>query len=146
MSQGHPHQASSQESIESFASAGRKAQDAFNRGDFESAFGGLSPDVEWRLLPSLPDACVLSGRDAVIRYFSSMMDAGTWQVETLEFVVAGQGRFVLHQRGTGTGRSTGIVQTLDFFQVWEVDGNGLVLRIHEYERRQDAFEAAGLRG
>ena len=130
--------------MEAFALARREAQQAFNRSDFRTAFAGLAPDVEWRLLRSLPDTRLLKGRDAVIRYFSGVTEVGKWEVETLEFVDAGERGVVVHQRGTGTGRATGITQTLTFFQVWEVDENGMVCRVREYERREDALKAAGL--
>jgi ketosteroid isomerase-like protein len=134
----------SEESVEAFATARREAQKAFNEGDFQTAFADLAPDVEWRLLPSLPDTGVLRGRDAVVDYFSRVRDAGDWRVEAVEFIDAGDGRVVIHQHGTGTGRASGIVLTLDFFQIWERDSDGLVVRVHEYERREAALEAAGL--
>lgn len=136
----------SQEYLEAFAASRREAQEAFNRGEFKTAFAGLAPDVEWRLLPSLPDTGVLNGRDAVIRYFSGVADVGAWKVEALEFIDAGEGRVLIHQRGTGTGTASGITQSLDFFQIWEVSQDGLVRSVQEYERRADALDAAGLRG
>ncbi len=81
----------SQENVEAFATARREAQKAFNEGDFETAFAGLAPDVEWELLPSLPDTGVLRGRDAVMDYFSRVRDAGDWRVEAVEFIGAGEG-------------------------------------------------------
>ncbi len=135
----------SRESIEAFTKARRGAQKAFNEGDFETAFAGLAPDVEWHLLPSLPDTGVLRGRDAVVDYFTRVREAANWHVEAVEFIEAGERRVLIHQHGTGTGRATGIVLTLDFFQIWEMGSDGLVIRIREYERREDALEAAGLR-
>jgi ketosteroid isomerase-like protein len=134
----------SQSFIEGFAEARREALKAFNQGDFETAFEDLAPDVQWHLLPSLLETGLLDGRDAVIRYFSRVIEAGTWHVESVEFIDAGGGGVVVHQRGTGTGRTTGIVYTLDFFQIWDVGSDGLVVRVREYERREDALEAAGL--
>ena len=57
---------------------------------------------------------------------------------------AGERRVLIHQHGSGTGRATGIVLTRDFFQIWEMRSDGLVIRVREYERREDALEAAGL--
>jgi hypothetical protein len=42
-------------------------------------------------------------------------------------------------------RSTEIASTRDFFQAWEIGSDGLVVRVREYESRQQALEAAGLR-
>ncbi len=132
------------EDLDAFVKARRGAQKAFNEGDFEMAFAGLAPDVEWQLLPSLPESGVLRGRDAVVDYFSRVRDVAEWHVEGVEFIDAGEGGTVIHQHGTGTGRVTGIVLTRDFFQIWETDSDGLVVRVREYERREDALEAAGL--
>ena len=134
----------SQSFIEDFAKTHRDVLKAFNQGDFETAFAGLAPDVQWHVLPSVLETGVLDGRDAVIRYFSGVIEAGSWHVESLEFIDAGGGSVVVHQRGTGTGRTTGIVVTLDFFQIWDVGNDGLVVRVREYERREDALKAAGL--
>lgn len=134
----------SQPFIEAFAKDRREAQKAFGRGDFETAFVGLAPDVQWHLLPSLLETGVLDGREAVIRYFSALTEAGSWHVEALEFIDAGGGSVVVHQHGTGKGRATEITFTLDFFQIWEVGSDGLVVRVREYERREEALEAAGL--
>ena len=51
------------------------------RDDFQTAFADLAPDVEWELLPSLPDTGVLKGRDAVMHYFSSVRDVGDWHTK-----------------------------------------------------------------
>ena len=103
--------------IEAFARAHRAGQDQFNEGDFERAFAGLAPDVEWHLLLS-------------------------WAVEAQDFIDAGHGRVIVHQRGTGAGRTTNISDTRDFFQVWELREDGLVARIHEYETQDEALAAA----
>jgi predicted SnoaL-like aldol condensation-catalyzing enzyme len=87
---------------------------------------------------------VLRGRDAVVDYFSGVRDTGEWKVESVEFIDGGEGGVVIHQRGTGKGSTSGIVLTLDFFQIWELGSDGLVVRVREYERREDALEAAGL--
>ena len=130
--------------VQAFVKARRGEQKAFNEGDFETAFASLAPDVEWQLLPSLPEAGVLRGRDAVVAYFSGIRDAGDWRVEPVEFIDAGERRVLIHQHGTGTGRATGIALTLDFFQIWEMGRDGAVIRVREYERREDALEAAAL--
>ncbi len=134
----------SRENVEAFVKARRGAQKAFNEGDFEMAFAGLAPDVEWQLLPSLPESGVLRGRDAVVDYFSRVRDAAEWRIAAVEFIDAGERRVLIHQHGSGTGRATGIVLTRDFFQIWEMRSDGLVIRVREYERREEALEAAGL--
>jgi hypothetical protein len=73
----------------------------------------------------------------------------------LEFIDAGEDRFVIHQRGHAVGRTTRISVaggehasgqgSVDFFQVWELNTEGLVVCVREYDERDDALEAVGLR-
>jgi len=128
--------------IQAFERAHRAGQRAFNEGDFQHAFAGLAPDVQWHLLPSLFETGVLHGRAEAVRYFSSVLDGMAWKVEAIEFVDAGRGRVVVHQRGVATGRTTNISDTVDFFQVWELRDDGLVARIREYETQDEALAAA----
>ncbi len=133
-----------QVNIDAFAEGLRAAQRAFNTGDFETAFAGLAGDVEWNSGARVIDAGPLKGRDAVIDFFCRVRDAGDWQVEAQEFVVAEDGQVMVHQRGRSVGRTTRIEGTMDFFQVWEFGADGLVHRVSEYESRQDALKAMGL--
>lgn len=134
----------SQENVDAFAEGVRAAQSAFNAGDFETAFASLAPDVEWNSGAWLLDGGLLKGRDAVIDFFCRARDAGDWQVEAQELLVAEDKRVMVHQRGRSVGRTTRIEGTIDFFQVWEFGADGLVERVGEYESRQDALKAAGL--
>jgi ketosteroid isomerase-like protein len=119
----------------------RVAQEAFNRGDFEAALSGLAPDVEWDMLGTLPEAELLKGRDRVITMFRDVLDAIEWRTEAQDFADLGQGRVLVHQRGTATGNSTGVSGASDFFQVWEIGRDGLVHRVREFTTRDEA-EAA----
>ena len=141
---GLSERAMSQENVEPFAKAVRAGQRAFNEGDFEAAFDGLAPDVEWHSGAWVLDAGLLKGRDAVISHFVKVRDAGDWQVDAVEFTHVGEACFIVHQRGRLEGRTTKIQGAMDFFQVWEIGADGLVARVREYESREDAFNAAGL--
>ena len=130
--------------LDAFARSHREAQKPFNEGDFDKAFATLAPDVEWHLLPGLPETGVLRGRDAVIRFFAQTRDALDWQVHAQDFRLAGPGRVFVHQRGSSVGRASKISGTGDFFQIWEIDTTGLVVRVLEFNDREAALEAAGL--
>jgi ketosteroid isomerase-like protein len=134
----------SQSFLNAFANAHRKAQRTFNEGDFETAFANLAPDVEWHLMPSIPETGVLEGRDAVVRYFRGIREGMDWSVQAQKFIDAGAGRVLVHQRGYAIGRTTRISDSRDFFQIWEIGSTGQAVRVREYERREDALEAAGL--
>jgi ketosteroid isomerase-like protein len=131
--------------VDAFAQAHRAGQAAFNEGKFDEAFAGIAPDVEWHILPVLPDSAVLHGRDDVIRYFRGVREAVDWRVEAQEFIDAGRGRVVVRQRGNATGRTTAVAGASEFFQVLEVDARGLVARVREYVEREAALEVVGLR-
>jgi ketosteroid isomerase-like protein len=131
--------------LDAFAKAHRAGQKSFNEGDFETAFAGLASDVEWDMLPTLLETGLVRGRESVIRYFRGVTEALEWSVEAQEFINIGGGRVIVHQRGTATGRTTRITDdALEFFQLWELGDDGLVVQIREFERREDALEAAGL--
>ena len=130
--------------VEAFAKAHRAGQRAFNEGDFETAFAGLAPDVEWHALPRLPETGVVKSREAVVQYFHGIREGIDWQVEAREVIEAGDGSVLIRQRGTAIGLTTGITDNLEWFQLWDVGSDGLTTRVREFERREDALEAAGL--
>ncbi len=132
--------------LDAFARRYRGGLEAFNARDMETAFRGLSPDVEWRITPTLPAPEVLKGRDAVIRWWDDFVATVDWRVEAQEFIDAGHGRVVVGCRGTGKGKVSEIGVDEDFFQLVEVDGEGLISWIRDFERREDALAAAGLVG
>jgi ketosteroid isomerase-like protein len=134
----------SQENVDAFGESVRTGQQAFNDGDFETAFARLAPDVEWHAGAWVIDAAILRGRSAVIAHFRGVGDSGDWQVEALDFLEAGEGLFVVHQRGHAVGRTTRIEGTMDFFQVWEIGRDGLIVRVREYESKSGALKAVGL--
>jgi ketosteroid isomerase-like protein len=134
----------SQERADALAKAHKETMKAFNAGDFDTAFAGIAPDVEWQILRSLPDSGLLSGREAVVRYFLGLRDALNWRVESKEFTEVGNGRFFAHLQGTAVGKATELTYTVDFFHVLELGADGLVERVREYESRSEALEAAGL--
>lgn len=57
----------SQNYVETIAEERRKAQEAFNEGDFVTAFAGLAPDVEWHLMPGLLETGVLRNVEKIRR-------------------------------------------------------------------------------
>ena len=130
--------------LEAFARSHREAQESFNGGDFERAFATLAPDMEWHLLPGLPETGVLRGRDAVIRFFAETREALGWQVHAQDFRLVGPGRVFVHQRGRSVGRTSKIPGGGDFFQIWEIDTTGQAVRVLEFTDREAALEAARL--
>lgn len=49
---------------------------------------------------------------------------------------------IVHQTGRWKGRKSGIADTRDWFQLWEVSPDKGVTRVREYDSREPAFQAA----
>ena len=124
-----------------FERALREAQVAMNAGDFETAFAGLAPDVEWHFGDWIFDGQVIHGREGVIEYYRRLRDAGTWEIETHEVEEVGPATFLVRQTGRATGRTTGIVTERESFLVYEVSPTG-VKRLREFATRDEALAAA----
>ena len=129
---------------EAFARVHPSAEVAFNAGEFDTAFASLAPDCEWHVLPSTFETGVLKGRDAVVQFFRDVLEGARWTVHAVDFIDAGTGQVLIHQRGRFEGRTTGIGDSVDFFQLWEIGEEGLVTRVREFDERDDALRAAGL--
>ena len=87
---------------------------------------------------------MVKSREAVVQYFHGIREGIDWQVEAREVIEAGDGSVLIRQRGTAIGLPTGITDNLEWFQLWDVGSDGLTTRVREFERREDALEAAGL--
>ena len=87
---------------------------------------------------------MVKSREAVVQYFHGIREGIDWQVEAREVIEAGDGSVLIRQRGTAIGLTTGITDNLEWFQLWDVGSDGLTTRVREFERREDALEAAGL--
>jgi ketosteroid isomerase-like protein len=118
--------------------------EAFNRGDFEAAWGGLPEDFEFHSVPDWPDAQVARGPREVIDYFENDL-RGTFpdwrgRIESVDEV--GPGVYLNHLVMEGAGRAGGVPTTTSLFQVWEMDGERPV-RVREFLRREEAMAAGG---
>jgi ketosteroid isomerase-like protein len=71
---------------------------------------------------------------------------GTWEnpvVETLDLIDAGDSVISVF-RWTGRGKASGVKTETTMFGVYDVEG-GRIVRFRQYESREQALEAAGLR-
>lgn len=123
----------------------RRAFEAWNRGDPESAIELLDPDIEWRLPPNFPDADAWHGRDAVVQGLTAV--AGSWdefQVEIHELIDAGD-RVVALVRFKGRAAITGLDlggMSVDG-QVWTLR-EGRAVAVQMYNGKDDALAAVEL--
>jgi ketosteroid isomerase-like protein len=127
-----------------FRAAFLAGNEAFNRGDFASAFAVLPPDCEW-LSVAYATERVLVGPEQVCRFFEEEL-FGTfreWHSEPIHFLQAGDGVFVVLLSGHGTGSSSGAPVHLDLAEVWEFRA-GVPAGVREFSHWEEALSAAGL--
>jgi ketosteroid isomerase-like protein len=124
-----------------FLEALRAGQACFNRGDYETGLAAVAPDVRWELAGWVPDGGVLEGREEVRGFFERLGDGIQWTVVAAEASELADGRILVRNEGTAVGRTTGIAHDLEFFAVFELDDQGRVCRVREFETRAEA-EAA----
>src|SRR2546425_12196540 len=99
--------------VEQFKAAFLAGNEAFNRGDFATAFAALPPDCEWHSVAYATE-CVLVGPEQVCRFFEEEI-FGTfpdWRSDPQHFLQAGDGMFVALMRGWGTARTSRVATGL----------------------------------
>jgi ketosteroid isomerase-like protein len=119
------------------------ANEAFNRHDFDAAFFGFHPDLEWHTVADVPGPRVMHGRRAVVQAFQGLLDEfPDWRVEPQEFVEAEEA-ILVRNIGTATGRESGVPIRQPFTQVWTFS-EGRPILVREYLDHAEALEAVGL--
>jgi ketosteroid isomerase-like protein len=119
----------------------RRACEAFNRGDFDTAIELAHPEVEF-VRPG--DQAPLRGADA----FRAWMEPDAFasqQLQLREFRVQGN-KVLVRQHARAVGAGSGIEMELEAWVLWTFDDDGLVTRVEGFLPHQDAeaFKAAGL--
>ena len=131
--------------LDRFRTAYMRNNEAFNRHDFDAAFASMPEDIEWRHFVEAIDEVSMNGRDAVRRYFESILEEfPDWHVEPLEFEEAGDGVAVVHCLATATGSQSGLTLQRPFSQIWELRPDRSVC-VREFTDRDEARATAGLR-
>ena len=139
-----PNAMSDRPPLEAFRRAYMLANEAFNRHDFESAFFGFHPELEWHAVMHTPGPTVLYGRAGVIAAFQALLEEfPDWRVEPQEFI-EGEDAIVVRNIGAGTGRESGVPIDQPFSQVWEFS-EGRPIRVREFLDHEQALAAAGVR-
>ena len=137
-----PHEdVNARPTLEAFRHAYLIANEAFNRHDFEAAFFGLDPELEWHTVADVPGPRIMRGRRSVIEAFRGLLaEFPDWHVEPQEFTEAGAA-ILVRNLGTATGRDSGVPVRQPFTQVWTFRGDRPVL-VREYLDHREALEAA----
>ena len=120
----------------------RRINDAYLKGDFETALSLIDPEVEFDL-SMRPDGKVYRGHEGVIEGLRTW--TGTWEAyrfEIEELIDAGE-QVVAVDRQWGRGKGSGMPLEHSFSAVYTLR-NGMVVRMVWFTNREDALEAAGL--
>ena len=123
----------------------RRAYEAWNAGDFEAAAELLSPEVEWRLPPNLPDTQTWRSKAELERGLEAFMESfEELHAEVQELLDAGD-RVVALVRFRGRSAVTGLALEgagVDA-AVWTLR-DGKAVKVEMYSGTREALEAAGL--
>ena len=123
----------------------REMTKRFEAGDRESWRELFAEDSIWDTsATSLPQAGVYNGHAGIERFFVDWL--GTWEdlvFETQDFIDAGDSVVTVF-RWRARGKASGAETEMTMFGVYDVS-EGRIVRFRQYESREEAFEAAGLR-
>ena len=122
----------------------REMTTRFASGDRESWREVFAEDVIWDTsATALPRAGVYEGHSGMERFFVDWL--GTWEdptVELLEVIDAGDS-VVVAFHWTARGKASGIDTETTMFGVYDLN-DGRIVRFRQFDRREEALEAAGL--
>ena len=117
----------------------------FRQGEIEAAFADFSPEVEWVVAREHPESTTHHGVSAIHAYLDAWSESvGDWTFEADEFIDAGD-RVATVGHFRGRGKESGAELSVPVALVTLVRG-GQVVRVEEYLDREEALEAAGVKG
>ncbi len=145
---GLEEQAMSQENAEIVRRIAEAFEAGVERGDFGAAWetGAVATDVEFIALPEMMEQRSYRGQEGFVEFMRRWTeDFEGYSVETERLIDAGNDRVVgfLTQSGTGTGSGASVVQ--EYAVIYDLK-DGQLVRLRAYLDRDEALEAAGLRG
>lgn len=122
--------------------------DAFRERDNEALFRLYDADVEWdtrSLSQGLDIRGVFRGHEGIKRFFRVWLETITdYEIEARDPLDLGD-KVVITAVDRGRGRGSGATTERRHSQVWTVRG-GKVIRVEIFDDRDQALEAAGLKG
>jgi ketosteroid isomerase-like protein len=129
----------SQRALEDF----RRAQAAYNEGDWDAALATMDPNVEFDLTRAAPDGQVYRGYEGVKTFWQMLRDVfGAFQNEPEEVIDNGD-RLFTRIRLRSTGQASGAMTEDVLYQVITL-GKGRAVRVEFLRDRAEALKAAGL--
>jgi uncharacterized protein len=124
----------------------RRAYQAWNRGDIDSAAELLSPDIEWHMPSNLPDPETWQSSAEVRVGIASFLESWEeFRIEVQRYIDAGD-RVVALVRYRGRAQLTGLAlegAAVDAM-VWTLR-HGKAIKVQMYGGTDEALEAVGIR-
>jgi ketosteroid isomerase-like protein len=118
---------------------------AFDR-DLDAVSAVWHPEIEWRAIEgAADDVGVMNGHNALRRYYedwASIFDQ--FRAEVDEILFDADDRVAVSVRNSGRGRVSGVVMEGRYYVACTIRDSQIV-RGREYETRDQALEAVGLR-
>jgi ketosteroid isomerase-like protein len=122
----------------------RRLYAAVSAGDVRSAVESADPNVEWISDPRLGMGPI-RGRESVHEFFVDTASSfGELEIEVEELLEQGD-RVLVFLRVSGSGAASGAAFEIRIAHLWTLR-DGVVVRGEGYGNRDEALEAAGLRG
>jgi uncharacterized protein len=122
----------------------RRAADAWNDGEFDTALGLVDPEIEVEVAMGTTVDGIYRGHEGLTKFLSEFWSQfeTPYRSELIECIPAGDEVFVavLHR---GTGKGSGATVEAPGWQVCSVR-NGRIVRWRNFATREQALEAAGL--
>ena len=117
----------------------REAWDAYSGGDYDRIAGFHDTHI---VVVTLEDGAVY-GNNAVLANYERWDEAWEGAKTTLDEVIGHGDRVFVAARFHARGRASGVEVETRLYEVYTVR-DGKVLRIDEYDHRDEALEASGL--
>ena len=124
----------------------RSGWDAWTRGDIDGIFEAWDPEVVWDLthFRDWPDR-IYRGHEGVRRFLSDWLELWDAYEVGVDAILAAPGdRVVALAWQRGKGRESGLPMEMEWAQIATIRG-GRVTRVENFDKREEALEAAGLR-
>ena len=128
---------------ESNVEAVRGVYERWSAGDFSASLEVMDPDVVLVLPAEFPDPGTYRGLEQIAGYMRHFLEPWTHIAIEAEELIDGGDTVVAAIRQHGTGRETGIVTEMRYFQTWVFQGSKVV-RLEASRDRAKALGAAGL--
>ena len=140
----------------------RESFEALNRGDVDAALAWCHPEIEIKRVDGSTDEHdLVRGREAVVEFLApdvferqtlepldvfEFLAPDVFERQTLEplDVFEGERVAVAHTIFRATGSASGLETAVETWIVYSIGEDGLVRRIENWTRREDAARASGL--